>query len=149
MSAKARRLPVIGWREWVSLPALSEVPIKAKVDTGARTSSLHAFGLKLHTAADGTTTASFEIHPLQRSNDVSTAVELPVTEFRTVRSSNGQRETRPVVRTLARIGDHEWTVDLTLTSRDEMGFRMLLGRAAVKRRFLVDPGTSFQKGQKR
>ena len=147
MATSSRRLPIVGWREWTTLPALSGTPMKAKIDTGARTSALHAFALELTTDAAGITTAAFEIHPLQRSSARSSSVQLPVIDFRTVRSSNGTSETRPVVQTTARIGDHEWTIDLTLTSRDEMGFRMLLGRAAVRRRFLVDPSRSYQQGK--
>ena len=143
-----RRLPIIGWREWASLPGLCDTPIKAKIDTGARTSALHAFDLELVTDGAGSTLASFEIHPIQRAATGAARVVVPVVDFRTVRSSNGTRETRPVIEADVRIGDHDWTMDLTLTSRDEMGFRMLLGRAAVRRRFLVDPSRSYQQGKK-
>lgn len=147
MSRRPRRPPaVIGWREWVALPELSPTPVKAKVDTGARTSALHAFGLR-YRDVDGVTIASFELHPLQRSSARAVRVELPVIEYRKVRSSNGRVERRPVVRTKAQLGDHSWPIELTLTSRDEMGFRMLLGRAAVRGRFLVNPGRSYVLGR--
>jgi len=133
---------LIGWREWVQLPDFSPVPTKAKIDTGARTSSLHAFDLTL-SDRDGTPWVDFEYHPLQRSRAESTAVSMPVQSFRQVRSSTGQVETRPVVRTRIRMGAKSFAIDLTLTSRDEMGFRMLVGRTAVRRRFWVDPGRSF------
>jgi hypothetical protein len=148
MSRPTGPKPVLGWREWITLPELGPIPIKAKVDTGARTSALHAFGLKLSTTGDGMTLATFELHPRQRSSMDVRRVEIPVTGFRSVRSSNGHREDRPVITTPIQVGPHSWTVDLTLTSRDEMGFRMLLGRAAVRRRFLIDPGKSFQQGDR-
>ncbi len=128
------------------MPDLCPTAIKAKVDTGARTSSLHAFGLDV-SSNELPALATFEVHPLQRSSNSATQVEVKVEEFRVVRSSSGHAELRPVIRTPVRIGSHEFEIDLTLTSRDEMGFRMLLGRAAIRRRFLVDPGRSYrQKG---
>lgn len=137
---------MVGWREWVDLPDLCDSQIKAKIDTGARTSALHAFGLRVF-ERDGSTLARFEIHPRQRSAEPSYTVEVPVRAFRTVRSSTGHRERRPVIATRARLGDHEFGIELTLTSRDAMGFRMLLGRAAVRRRFWVDPGRSYLAGR--
>lgn len=139
---KSKDLPLIGWREWVVLPDLSPVPIKAKIDTGARTSSLHAFGLDLRDRGGGLW-ARFEIHPLQRSRQQALAVEARVVAFKSVRSSSGHSEQRPVIRTPAQIGRRLLEIEITLTSRDEMGFRMLLGRAAVRNRFWVDPGRSF------
>jgi hypothetical protein len=137
-----KRKPLVGWREWVLLPDFSPVVVKAKIDTGARTSALHAFDLKIEDR-DGKPWADFEIHPLQRSKARACRVSTPINGYRRIRSSTGHSETRPVVRTVMRIGDHNYKIDLTLTSRDEMGFRMLLGRAAIRRRFLVDPGRSF------
>lgn len=139
---RTRQKAVLGWREWLSLPDLSPSPVKAKIDTGARTSTLHAFGLSQH-QRDGAPWVSFEVHPVQRSRLQATAVSYPVKGFRRVRSSSGHSELRPVIRTPVQIGDHNFDIDVTLTSRDEMGFRMLLGRAAVRRRFLVDAGRSF------
>ena len=133
---------VIGWREWVTLPEMSGVPVKAKIDTGARTSALHAFGLRI-IEGDGAKMASFELHPVQRSAADAVRIERPITAFRKVRSSNGKVETRPVVKTPITLGTQTWPIDVTLTSRDAMGFRMLLGRAALRRRFVVDPGRSF------
>lgn len=142
---KPKAKPLIGWREWVLLPDLCPVPVKAKIDTGARTSVLHAFALTLRTD-DGYMWADFEIHPVQRSRAESSTVSYPVHGVRRVRSSTGHAEKRPVIRTPVRIGSHQFEIDVTLTSRDEMGFRMLLGRAGVKERFLVDPGRSFLHG---
>ena len=122
------------------LPELSPVPIKAKVDTGAATSSLHAFRLKVD---EERSLASFELHPLQRSRQHAIRVEVPITGFKRVRSSSGHAQRRPVVRLTARIGTRSHDIDVTLASRDEMGFRMLLGRAALRRRFVVDPSRSY------
>lgn len=141
----ARRAPaseVIGWREWVGLPDLGVETVKAKVDTGARTSSLHAFRARLF-ERDGEEWVRFEIHPHQRSAREARQVERPVVDHRTVRSSNGQVQQRPVIRTVVELHGRRWPIDVTLTNRDEMGFRMLLGRAAIRRRFLVDPARSF------
>ncbi|MFT5203711.1 MAG: hypothetical protein ACI9C1_003112 [Candidatus Aldehydirespiratoraceae bacterium] len=139
--------PIIGWREWAILESLSPTPTKAKIDTGARTSSLHAFDLRIHKSG-GQATASFVVHPVQRSAAEAQRVEVPVTGFRDVRSSSGHSERRPVIRTPITLGDQTFDIDITLTSRDEMGFRMLLGRAAIRRRFLVDSGRSFTLGAK-
>lgn len=132
----------LGWREWVLLPELSPTPMKAKVDTGAQTSSLHAFDLSIE-ERDGEQWAAFVIHPKQRSRKKAVRVEHPIAGFRRVRSSTGHSERRPVVRTKARLGGRTFAIDITLTSRDEMGFRMLVGRAAIRRRFVVDPGRSY------
>lgn len=140
---RSRQPPtVIGWREWVTLPEMAPIPVKAKVDTGARTSALHAFGLRVIDGGD-TQMASFELHPAQRSAADAVRIECPITALRKVRSSNGKVETRPVIRTPVTLGGQSWTIEVTLTSRDAMGFRMLLGRSALRRRFIVDPGRSF------
>lgn len=135
-------LPVVGWREWLLLDDLCPTALKVKIDTGARTSALHAFRLKI-TEVDGIAHATFVIHPRQRTTRDSVTVTVPVKEFKEIRSSNGKVEKRPVIRTTALLGETRWPIDLTLTSREEMGFRMLLGRAAVSRRFLVNPGSSY------
>jgi hypothetical protein len=139
---KARIRPMIGWREWVVLPDFSPTPIKAKVDTGAVTSAIHAFDLDI-VAVGRQTIARFGIAPEQGSHAEIVPVEAPVIGFKKVRSSNGQVELRPVVATEARIGQESFEIRLTLASRDSMGFRMLLGRRAIRTRFWVDPGRSF------
>ncbi len=145
MTSAGRDLPVVGWREWVRAPELSPVPIKAKVDTGARTSALHAADLEIDACREtGTSVARFIVHPHQRSADEARRVEFDIVEFRTVRSSNGQEEARPVVRTVVELGPYAFEVEFTLTRRDDMGFRMLLGRTAVGKRFLVDPARSYR-----
>ncbi|MGF1596303.1 MAG: ATP-dependent zinc protease [Acidimicrobiales bacterium] len=135
----------IGWREWASLPELGVDAVKVKVDTGARTSALHAFRLRHHTV-DGRPWVRFEIHPAQHRRHGLVVADAPVLCWRRVRSSNGEVQNRPVILTEIAIGDHHWPIEVTLTDRDEMGFRMLLGRAAVRRRFLVDPGRSYLLG---
>lgn len=133
---------IVGWREWVSLPELNVAAIKAKIDTGANTSSLHAFDIERF-RRDGTDLVRFRIHPIQRSIRRAIQAEAPLLEMRRVRSSNGIQSQRPVVTTQIEIFDQCWTIELTLANRDQMGFRMLLGREALKGRFLVDVGASY------
>jgi hypothetical protein len=147
MARTRRQRPVIGWREYLALPDLSDVRINAKVDTGARTSALHAFGLEI-VERDGIREAQFELHPVQRSSSYATPVRLPVVRYRKVRSSNGKTENRPTVVTTARLGEVTWQIELTLTSRDAMGYRMLLGRSAVRNRFIINPSRSYLLGRK-
>jgi len=141
-------MPVLGWREWVSLPELGISFIKAKIDTGARTSALHAFDL--HQIDDnGEPCVEFRLHPLQRNEAAQVNVRLPLLEVRTVRDSGGHEEQRCVVRTEIGFGDQRHNVEVTLTNRDNMGFRMLVGRTAMRGRFLVDPGRSYLLGRPR
>lgn len=133
---------MIGWREWITLPRFSPTHIKAKVDTGAKTSSLHAHGLELE-EHEGETVARFELLPHGNSSDDIATVIAPVVDFRTIRSSNGQAENRPVVRTEMELGENRFQVDLTLTSRSAMGHRVLIGRRVLEDRYRVDPGRSF------
>lgn len=139
----------MGWREWVGLPDLGVDAIKAKVDTGAATSSLHAWEVEeLTPSSEGDRRVHFVVHPVQRDTRVQVVTTAPLVGWRKVRSSNGQVEERPVVSTTLALGPHRVVADVTLTRRDEMGFRMLLGRAALRRRFLVDPGRSFLTGSR-
>lgn len=128
----------IGWREWVGLPDLGIRTIKAKIDTGARSSALHVWDLDIRGNK-----AHFVLHPVQRSKTPSVPAAADIVDWRWVRSSSGHRQHRPVIRTTIQLGDHEWEGEVTLTSRDEMGFRMLLGRRSLARRFVVDPARSF------
>lgn len=139
------RKRVIGWREWVALPALGVPAIRAKVDTGARSAALHAFGLEL-TEQEGTTVARFAIHPDHRSPGPAVVVETPVVGERRIRNPGGRSETRPVIVTRIAVGDLAFEAEIGLTRRDDMGFPMLLGRQTIRRRFLVDPGRSYLVG---
>ncbi|MCA9660421.1 MAG: ATP-dependent zinc protease [Myxococcales bacterium] len=135
-------LPVIGWREWVGLPELGIPAVKAKIDTGARTSALHAVNVERFQRR-GEAWVRFEVHPHQRDLENSVIAEAAVIDERTVRNSGGHAEHRPVIKTQVEIGESVVEIELTLTNRALMGFRMLLGREAVRHRFLVDPGDSF------
>lgn len=128
------------------LPEFGVRRIKAKLDTGARTSSLHAYELTRF-RRDGVDMVRFQVHPIQRSAAASVEVVAVVIDERSVRSSAGHEQLRPVVETTVRIGDDEWPIELTLTRRDEMGFRMLLGRQALRSRILVDSAKSFHAGR--
>lgn len=134
---------VLGWREWVTLPGLGvDVPVKAKVDTGAATSALHAHRLRIE-ERDGIEWACFEVHPRQRSSRGAVLAEVPVKSWRNVRSSNGKRERRPVIKTRIGAAGRVWAVEFTLARRDQMGFRMLLGRQAIRGRAVVDVSRSY------
>lgn len=146
MAKKQINLPVIGWREWVTLPGLGIKNIKVKVDSGARSSSLHAFNLKIFDR-EGVQWVKFRVQPAQRSDEDSVVVESEILEFRSVRSSSGVAKMRPVIVTDLELLGERWPVEITLASRDEMGFRMLLGREAFRGRFLVDGGNSYYGGK--
>jgi len=133
---------VVGWREWVSLPDLCDLPIKAKIDTGARTSAVHAWNIR-PIEVDGKAWVEFELHPIQDDNKTRRAARARVIETRKIRSSTGHTQLRYVVATNIQLGGHVWPIELTLTNRDEMGFRMLVGRTALRPRALVNPSHSF------
>ena len=130
----------------MGLPDLGVKSIKAKVDTGARSSSLHVRDLKIEEREDATW-ASFDVYPAQRGPEGIVRAEAQILEFRSVRSSSGKASKRPVIVTSISLMGVVWLVDLTLANRDEMGFRMLLGREAFRRRFLVDAGRSYLGGR--
>lgn len=142
---KKNSLPVIGWREWVGLPDFGVKAIKVKVDTGARSSSLHAFGLETF-EREGQDWVRFQIQPIQRRRNKTEPIEVQVLEYRSVRSSSGKAVIRPVIIANVELLNTVWPVELTLARRTKMGFRMLLGREAIRRRFLVDTGRSFYGG---
>lgn len=133
---------LVGWREWVALPELGITTIKAKIDTGARTSALHAFSLK--TFKEGTQEKiRFDIHPLQHNKDIVVTCVADVIDLRWVSDSGGHREERYVIQTPLKVGEYSWPIEITLTERDTMLFRMLLGRSAIRKRFLIEPAKSF------
>lgn len=137
---------VVGWREWIALPDLGIGSIKAKVDTGARTSALHAFHIRT-VDRDGRRIVKFQVHPHQKDDETVVECEGEFLERRTVRSSSGDESHRPVIRTRVAVAGRSWPIELTLTRRDAMGFRLLLGREALKSRCLVDPGGSYLTGE--
>lgn len=137
---------VIGWREWISMPDLDIAAVKAKIDTGAASSALHATNIERYRAR-GRDMVGFEVHPHQRDTMSTVAAEAELVDERRVRSSSGQVELRPVVLIAVKIRGRKWVTEFTLTSRYEMGFRVLLGRRALRGRFLVDTNKSFLAGQ--
>lgn len=140
------RLPVAGWREWVGLPDVHVPWLKAKLDTGARSSSLHAFDLEPF-RRDDRPWVRFSLHPWQRSERDAVSAESPVHDQRTIRSSTGHEEERFVIVTTVELLGAKVPAEVTLTNRDSMGFRMLIGREALRGQFLVDPGSSYAGGR--
>lgn len=132
----------VGWREWVALPELGIASIKAKIDTGARTSTLHAFDIEEY-VRDGQRRVRFGMHPVQQNTQEVMYCDATVVDQRWVTDSGGHREERLVIRTQLRIGSDEWPIEATLTGRDSMRFRMLIGRTAMNGRVVVLPGSSF------
>jgi hypothetical protein len=139
---------VAGWREWVSLPHVGVDWVKAKLDTGARSSAIHAFDIEEY-HQDGEPWVRFMVHPWQRSAEDATEARLPVHDRRFVRSSSGHEHERYVVLMDVTLVGRTVTAEMTLSKRDEMGFRMLIGREALRRGFLVDPGRSYLGGRPR
>lgn len=140
-------LTAIGWREWVSLPGLGLPGIKAKIDTGARTSALHAFHIVEERAADGSTIVAFDVQPLQRKESLVVRCRAPLVDCRMVTDSGGHAAERYVVRTELVIGGCRREVEITLSDRRDMLFRMLVGRTSLKPDLLVDSSRSFTLGR--
>ena len=137
-------ITVVGWKEWAALPDLGVKRIKVKIDTGARTSALHVDDMKIF-FKDGRRKVSFRIRPYRRRTDLSVLHECDVMEERSVKNSGGKVEKRPVIQTRIRLAGKEFPIEVTLTNREDMIFRMLLGRQALIGRFVVDPGRSESK----
>lgn len=141
-------LLTFGWREWVSLPELGISRIKAKIDTGARTSALHAFEVRPY-SEKGRDRVEFRIHPVQKDKTSVITCTADVIDERVITDSGGHREQRFVIRTELKIGAHHWPIEVTLTARDDMLFRMLIGRTALKGHAIVNPSRSYVIGKKK
>ena len=146
MGENSRR--IAGWREWVGLTGLGVESIKAKLDTGARTSAIHAFDVESY-KRDGERRVRFFIHPLQKDDKLAVACDEAVADIRTVSNPGGRREKRYIIRTELSLGGEAWPIELSLTDRDEMGFRLLIGRTAMQGRLLIDPDHSFLLGKEK
>lgn len=138
-------LTTVGWREWVYLPELSDLAVKAKVDSGAKTSALHAYFIEPYSNG-GAPFIKFLIHPKQHDLMTTRECHAAVLDQREVSDSGGHREIRYVIASTFVLGDQSFTAELTLTDRDSMLFRMLLGRNALRKRYIIDSGRSFLMG---
>ena len=142
MSFESSELLTIGWREWVALPELGVTSIKAKVDSGARTSCLHTAEYEIF-QKDGSDWVRFIVHPIKRHTEVEIRTEVPVSDYRIVRDSGGHEERRPFIKTTLKIGSHLWPIEVSLSNRENMKFRMLLGRTGITGRALIDCSKSY------
>lgn len=149
MSIEKRNNDIVesGWREWISMPELNIPSIKVKMDTGARTSSLHTFGLETFTE-DGKLKVRFGVHPIQKSIEKEIFCVADVVDKRMVKNSGGIEEERYVIKTLIKLGDMDWPIEITLSNREDMKFRMLLGRQAMKHKICIFPDRSFLNGKR-
>jgi len=140
------QLPLLGWREWVALPQLNIEHIKAKIDTGARSSALHAFALEPYRKG-GQRWVMFAIHPIQKHSDRIIECHAPIKDRRFVSDSGGHKQRRYVIESQLLLGQSLISAEITLTNRDNMQFRMLLGRTAMNGRFIIDPSASYVQGE--
>lgn len=137
---------VIGWYEWTTLPNLKIPAIKAKIDTGAQTSALHAENIKVFTK-NGNDWARFTVFPLQGKRNIKIRCSAQIIDERTIMSSNGHKEHRFVIKTILALSNQSWEIELTLSNRDPLKFRMLLGRQALKHHTLISPGSTCLQGK--
>lgn len=133
---------VTGWREWAELPELGVERIKVKIDTGAKTSALHAFDVSTVTHM-GRECVQFDVHPIQDNDSIRHTCTSPIMDYRWITSSTGHRQRRFIIHTILKMGDFSSIIEISLANRDEMGFRMLVGRSALKKGILVNPSHSF------
>jgi hypothetical protein len=141
-------LPCVGWQEWVRMPEIGATWIKAKIDSGACTSALHAFDIEVF-EREGNAYVRFKVHPKQHNLEKMIEAEAKLVDQRHVRSSGGRRSFRPVIQTVLEIRDQKLPIELTLVSRKKMKYRMLIGREALRDRFVIDPGRTFLGGRKK
>lgn len=132
----------LGWREWVALPEVSIKAIKAKIDTGARTSSLHTAEYEIF-QKDDQDWVRFTVHPVKKQREIEAHAEAPVSDYRIVRDSGGHEEKRPFIKTIIEVPGHRWEIEISLANRENMKFRMLIGRTALNHGLLVDPSQSY------
>jgi ribosomal protein S6--L-glutamate ligase len=137
---------IIGWQEWCALPTLHIPAIKAKIDTGAKTSALHAWEIRPF-QRQGESLVHFVVHPIQRNTHITLTCTAPVVDQRYIMNSGGDRELRYIIKTYLTMGNFSWEIELSLTNRDSMAFRMLLGRDALKGHSFVDPGKILTMGE--
>ncbi len=142
MNKPPKEVPLIGWREWLVLPDLGVPAIKAKIDTGARSSALHTHHYEIHQEGD-VQMVRFWLHPFPHDPSIEVICHAPVLAFRDVKDSGGHSERRPFIRTRVLLGPYQWKIDINLTNRERMKFRMLLGREAINRRFRIVPESSY------
>lgn len=141
-----KNVTIIGWREWAGLPDLGLFAIKAKVDTGAKTSSLHAFDIRVEKKEGKKAYVHFKVHPLQSDLTLVVTCKALLVDQRIVSDSGGHKEERYVIRTWLQLGTHKKRVELTLSNRETMKYRMLIGRSALKQ-FYIDPSQSYLTGK--
>lgn len=137
---------IVGWHEWCALPTLGIPAIKAKIDTGAKTSALHAFDIKV-LKGEHQDHVHFAIHPVQGNNNIVIQCKAPIVDERYIMSSNGHKELRCVISTECQLGGLLWEIELTLSDRDPLRFRMLLGREALKKNVIINPSRSLYQGK--
>ncbi|TYL48916.1 ATP-dependent zinc protease [Marinomonas sp. IMCC 4694] len=138
---------IIGSDEWCAFPSLNIPAIKARIDSGAKTSSMHAINIVRFTR-DNEHWVRFDVHPLQKNRKVTVHCEAALVDHRVIKSSSGDKENRPVIRVALSLGGITWDAEVTLTNRDSMGYRMLLGREAMNGRILIDPQGECLLGEK-
>jgi ribosomal protein S6--L-glutamate ligase len=134
---------ILGWQEWIALPDLRLPALKAKIDTGARTSALHTLSVEPY-GTSKRPMVRFRVRPSPQRASLEIEASAAIIDQREVRSSNGERQLRYVIATRLRLGGREWPIEVTLTNRERMTYRMLLGRQAIQPDMLVDPGATFQ-----
>lgn len=146
LAASSVDKPMLGWREWVALPEFNISEIKAKIDTGARSSALHAFAIEPYRKG-GQQWVMFAVHPIQKHSDTVIECHAPVKDRRMVSDSGGHKQRRYVIETQLILGHSVITAEMTLTNRDSMLFRMLIGRTTMSTRFIIDPHASYLQGR--